>query len=363
MKTIKSFLDRPPEEIARYLFEFDSDLVVISTIDGYITCSIPELQSLADEISNLSSYDNHEAIFLQADNVSGALFIVAVHNTRRGPALGGCREDFYPTLGDALTDCLKLSQGMSRKNAISDIYYGGGKGAITKIKNRVFSDPLLRPALYQSWGRFVSLLGGLYITAEDMGNTTQDTTVMHHQTRFAACLPTSIGGSGNPSPVTAYGVLLGMKACVKHLYNDSSLKGLKIVVQGVGNVGRHLVNLLVENNAQVFVADINSNALNDITLKHKNVKIIPADHVLEEDCHIFAPCAHGGVINSNNIQNLKCEIICGAANNVLEDELKDGQALKDQSIIYPVDFNVNRGGVINAAMELFGYNKKMYSRK
>lgn len=352
----QDLLELSPLEFANRLGQMHASSVMIENDAGHPKCSIPELQSFAVEIARLPSYRGHEAIFIQADNVTGSLFVVAVHNTHRGQALGGCREATYDKVGDVINDVLRLSHGMTRKNAISGINFGGGKGIIARMPGRDFSDTILRRAAYESWGRFVNGLNGLYITAEDMGNTIEDVEIMRRQTIHVVCLPTQVGGSGNPSPVTAYGVYLAIKACFKYAYGDDGLEGRKIVVQGVGNVGTHLTRYLLENNAEVYVSDIDNCAIRNIKQKHPKLKTVPADRALREPCDVLAPSAVGGLINGSTIPTLNCKILCGPANNVLGNDIEDGIELKNRGVIYPVDYSVNRAGAINGAQEPSGYN-------
>lgn len=295
----------------------------------------------------------HEQVVFCHDEATGLKAIIAIHNTILGPALGGTRMWNYASEQEAITDVLRLSRGMTFKAAISGINLGGGKAVIIGDASTMKTEAFLR-----RFGKFVNSLNGKYITAEDVNMKTSDMEYMHMETKYVTGLPESMGGSGDPSPVTAYGVYLGMKATAKKVYGQDSLTGKRIGVQGIGQVGKHLVEFLVKEKAEVFITDINTARVNDV-VKELGVKAVGQDEIFDLDMDIFAPCALGASINDNTIPRLKCSIIAGAANNQLKDEVKHGYMLVDRSIAYAPDFLINAGGLINVYNEYLGnYNRK-----
>jgi leucine dehydrogenase len=295
-------------------------------------------------IAAMSQYDHEQLLFCN-DNATGLKAIIAVHSTVLGPSLGGTRMWMYNNELEALKDVLRLSRGMTYKNAISGLNLGGGKAVIIGDARSMKSE-----ALFRRFGKFVNSLGGKYITAEDVGISPQDMTWVNMETNFVAGLP---GKSGDPSPVTAYGTYMGMKACAKKQFGSDSLTGKKIAVQGVGHVGEYLVQHLVKENAEVFVTDIHQPTLERVA-KQYGVKVVGLDEIYDVDMDIYAPCALGATVNDNTLERLKCSIIAGAANNQLEDEGKHGNALLQKGIIYAPDFALNAGGVINCYAEVVG---------
>jgi leucine dehydrogenase len=295
----------------------------------------------------------HEQVVFCNDPVTGLRAIIAIHNTILGPALGGTRMWNYATEDEALQDVLRLSRGMTFKAAISGINLGGGKAVIIGDARTQKTEGFLR-----RFGKFVNSLGGKYITAEDVNMKTSDMEYIGMETRFVTGLPESMGGGGDPSPVTAYGVYLGMKAAAKKVYGTDSLEGRKVAVQGVGQVGMHLVEFLVKENADVVVTDLFEDRVKEIAKQFK-VKTASQENIYDVDMDIFAPCALGATINDDSIPRLKCAIIAGAANNQLQDETRHGYMLMDRSIVYAPDFLINAGGLINVYNEFQGnYNRK-----
>lgn len=293
----------------------------------------------------------HEQIVFCQDQETGLKAIIAIHNTTLGPALGGTRFWNYKSEADALRDVLRLSRGMSYKNSISGIHLGGGKAVIIGDPAKLSSE-----AFWRRYGKFVNSLNGKYYTAEDVGTSTADMEYVSLETKFVAGKPDYLGGGGDPSPFTAYGVYLGMKASAKKAWGNDSLNGKKILVEGIGHVGAHLVEHLVKENAQVYVCDINERRLNELA-NHLPVSIVPTGAAYDIDLDIYAPCALGATLNSQNIDRLKCQVVAGAANNQLEDEQLHGNMLLEKGIVYAPDFLINAGGVINCYMELGGYNR------
>ncbi len=294
----------------------------------------------------------HEQVVFCNDEATGLKAIIGIHNTVLGPALGGTRMWNYATEQEAVTDVLRLSRGMTFKAAISGLNLGGGKAVIIGDANTMKTEAFLR-----RFGKFVNSLNGKYITAEDVNMKTTDMEYIAMETKHVTGLPESTGGGGDPSPVTAYGAYLGMKAAVKKVYGNDSLTGKKIAVQGVGQVGSHLVEYLVKENAVVYITDISDEKVKSLSRKF-GVRGVAMDDVYDLDMDIYAPCALGATLNDNTIPRLKCKIIAGAANNQLKDEVKHGYMLIDRDITYAPDFLINAGGLINVYNEFLGnYNR------
>jgi leucine dehydrogenase len=295
----------------------------------------------------------HEQVVFCNDPITGLKAIIAIHNTVLGPALGGTRMWNYATEEEALLDVLRLSRGMTFKAAISGINLGGGKAVIIGDARTMKKEAFLR-----RFGKFVNSLNGKYITAEDVNMKTADMEYIRMETPHVTGLPESMGGGGDPSPVTAYGVYVGMKAAAKKAFGTDSLAGKKVAVQGVGQVGTHLVEYLVKENADVVVTDLFEDRVADVT-KKLNVGSVAMDQIFDIEMDIFAPCALGGILDSDTIGKLNCAVIAGAANNQLKDETRHGYMLKDKGIVYAPDFLINAGGVINVYNEYEGnYNRK-----
>lgn len=258
----------------------------------------------------------------------------------------------YATEAEALNDVLRLSRGMTHKAAISGLNLGGAKAVIIGDAKKHKTEALMR-----KFGRFVENLNGKYITAEDVGTTTKDMEYVAMETEHVVGLPESMGGGGDPSPVTAYGVYMGMKAAAKRAYGSDSLAGKKVTVQGIGKVGMHLVELLHNEGAAVLVSDINDENLQHAA-KTYGAQVITDREVFSTPVDIFAPCALGAILNDENIAALNCNIVAGAANNQLLREDVHGPMLMDKGILYAPDFLINAGGLINVYSEHIGYNRE-----
>lgn len=295
---------------------------------------------------------DHEQVVFCSEPETKLRAIIAIHNTTIGPALGGCRIWNYESEADAVIDVLRLARGMSYKAAIAGLNLGGGKSVIIGNSKKIKSE-----ALFRSFGRFVQGLGGRYITAEDVGTNVRDMEWVRMETEYVTGISRALGGSGDPSPVTAFGTFVGMKAAVKKQLGKESVTGLKVAVQGVGHVGYYLTEYLANEGAEVYVTDIDQEALKEVSDKFK-VKVVGADEIYGLDVDIYAPCALGATLNDKTIPELKVSIIAGAANNQLESETKHGQALKDKGVLYAPDFAINAGGLINVANEIDGYNRE-----
>ncbi len=292
---------------------------------------------------------NHEQLVFCNDNDTGLKAIIAIHNTTLGPSLGGTRMWNYTNELEALNDVLRLSRGMTYKSSVAGLNLGGGKAVIIGDARKLKNEALLR-----RFGKFINSLGGKYITAEDVAMSSRDMEIIKMETNYVSGLPEIMGGSGDPSPVTAYGVYVSMKACAKETWGNDSLTGKKVLVQGTGNVGMHLVEHLSKEGAKVYVNDINEERLKMVSDKYK-AEVVAADKMLQLDLDIYAPCALGATINDLSLNTLKCAIICGAANNQLADEKKHGLLVKEKGILYAPDYVVNAGGIINVYYELEGY--------
>lgn len=289
---------------------------------------------------------DHEQLVICHDRATGLKALIGIHDTTLGPSLGGTRMWPYRSEEEAITDVLRLSRGMTFKNSLAGLNLGGGKAVI-------IGDPSLKnEAFMRRFGRFIESLGGRYVTAEDVNMNTADMEFIAMETTYVTGLPPAKGGAGDPSPVTAYGVYMGMKAAAKKAYGKDDLSGKKILVQGVGQVGSYLVKHLVKENADVLVTDIHTAKLNQIA-KETGVQVVDPEHALSLDLDIYAPCALGATLHDDSIPSLTCAIIAGGANNQLKDEEKHGQMLLDKGIIYAPDFLINAGGVINVGAEFF----------
>jgi leucine dehydrogenase len=297
----------------------------------------------------ISKHGDHEQVVFCHDATVGLKAIIAIHNTALGPALGGTRMWNYKTEDEALVDVLRLSKGMTYKAATAGLNLGGGKAVI-------IGDPKSHKSegLFRAFGQFINTLNGRYITAEDVGTCVTDMEYVFMETPWVTGIPKAFGGSGDPSPYTAHGVLMGMKAAAKEKFGADSLQGMRVAVQGLGNVGSNLVKYLVEEKAQIIISDIDSQRTQELAAKY-NLKTVAPEAIVTTECDIFAPCAMGAVINDQTISNLKCKVIAGGANNQLA-EKRHGDALKELSILYTPDYVINAGGLMNVFVELEGYS-------
>ena len=295
-----------------------------------------------------TEFDNHESLHFISDEATGLRTIIAVHSTALGPAAGGCRHWSYASDTDALTDALRLSRGMTYKNAVAELPFGGGKAVI------LGSDAAPKtPELLAAFGRAVDSLGGKYVTAEDVGMSVEDMRHVQQQTEYVSGLPQSgEGAGGDPSPWTALGVFLGIKAAVKVRLEQDSLDGLTVAIQGVGHVGAHLCKLLHDAGARLIVADVNGDNLKAVSDSFP-VEVVPPAEILYANAAVLAPCALGNVLTSATIPQLKAKIIAGAANNQLS-TLEDGARLSARNILYAPDYVINAGGIINVSHEYYG---------
>ena len=293
--------------------------------------------------------EGHEQVVFCHEPTSGLRAIIAIHDTTLGPALGGCRMWDYRSDYEALEDVLRLSKGMTYKAATAGLNLGGGKAVIIGDYKTQKSE-----ALFRAFGRFVDACGGRYITAEDVGTSVQDMEFVAAETKYVTGVSLARGGSGDPSPVTAFGIYKGIKACVKEKLQRSDLAGLRFAVQGLGKVGFYLSKHLVEEKAKVFGCDIDREKAKKAEAELK-VELVSPEEIFDVDCEILAPCALGGVINDATLPRLKCKIVAGGANNQLAED-RHGDELDRRGILYAPDFVINAGGLINVYCEIEGYN-------
>jgi len=298
----------------------------------------------------IEKYGEHEQIVFCHDKSVGLKAIIAIHNTTLGPALGGTRMWNYKNEDEALIDVLRLSKGMTYKAAASGLNLGGGKAVIIGDSKTQKSE-----AMFRAFGQFVNSLNGRYITAEDVGTCVTDMEHVFMETPWVTGIPKDFGGSGDPSPYTAHGVLMGIQASVKFHMGVDSLKGIRVSVQGLGNVGYHLVRYLVDHGAIVTVSDIDRDKVKTIQNLYPTVQVVSPDSILFTECDVLAPCALGSVINDQTIPKLKCKIVAGGANNQLA-EPKHGEQLRELGILYAPDYVINAGGLMNVFVELEGYS-------
>jgi leucine dehydrogenase len=297
----------------------------------------------------ISKHGEHEEVLFCHDKDVGLKAIIAIHNTALGPALGGTRMWNYKTEEDALIDVLRLSKGMTYKAAAAGLNLGGGKAVI-------IGDPKTQKSegLFRAFGHFVNSLNGKYITAEDVGTGESDMEHIYMETPWVTGIPKDFGGSGDPSPYTAHGVLMGIKAAASEKFGTDSLKGMRVAVQGLGNVGFNLIKYLTEEGALITVSDIDQVRVKK-TVDMYGVKAVNPDQILSIECDIQAPCAMGAIVNDQTITQFKCKVIAGGANNQLA-EARHGDQLRELGILYAPDYVVNAGGLMNVFVELEGYS-------
>ncbi len=295
-----------------------------------------------------AEFDNHESLHYFHDAATGLKAIVAIHSTALGPGAGGTRRWVYLNDADALTDALRLSRGMSYKNAVAGLKFGGGKAVI------LASDAAPKSAeLFRAFGRCVGSLGGRYITAEDVGCSVDDMRYVREQTEFVSGLPQSgSDAGGDPSPWTALGCFDGIEAAVHARLGADSVKGLRVAVQGVGHVGLHLCRMLHEAGAELFVSDVNRDSLRQVSAEMP-VTIVPPGELLFADVDVLAPCALGNILTSTTIPKIRAKVIAGGANNQLATPA-DGMRLAEREILYAPDYVINAGGIISVAAEYYG---------
>jgi glutamate dehydrogenase/leucine dehydrogenase len=320
------------------------------------------LDELAEFLLEPSSgFCAHEALFLGVGSGTGALFGAFLHCTVRGQAQGGVRQGCYARLGDFLRDGLRLSQTMTRKNALAGLWWGGGKGLIASRRTNRHHERRYRRALYAEYGDFVTSLRGCYVTAEDAGTTPSDMAEVFRRTRFATCVPPDLGGSGNPSRATARGVICAMEAALDHL-EMGPLAGKAIALQGAGQVGSALIELLLEKAVgEIVASEVGTERVRALRQRFGGHRVTfqevePGDlSILEAPCDVLAPNALGGVLGPETIPRVQAKIVCGAANNPLLEDVRDARALAGRGIVYVPDLVCNRMGIVHCADEQFGH--------
>ena len=364
MKNQNSLLNLSPQEFVNFLkSESINRFYLVNELhENKLKSSHPQLEPIADFINNdTRDFMQHEGLFFQISSQYDTLQGAFIHSTNRGQAAGGVRYWHYDTLEDYLRDGLRLAKGMTRKNALAGLWWGGGKGVMAHNPAHDKYDRSIRASLYSEYGAFISSLNGCYVTAEDVGTHVTDMANVFSQTRFTTCIPPEQGGSGNPSVPTARGVICGMQAGLKFIGEDG-LEGKTIAVQGMGNVAEPLIGFLFQENvAQIIATDINPDVVDTVRAKYAD-KNLQANIVNRDDdsffqvqCDVFSPCATGAILNPHTIPCMNTKIICGAANNQLEDADRDDKALQEKGIVYIPDFLTNRMGIVNAANEQYGY--------
>jgi len=303
------------------------------------------------DLFDVAAEMGHERIVVCSNPEAGLRGLIAIHSTALGPGLGGLRMWPYATTDEALLDVLRLSRGMTYKAAAAGIHLGGAKAVIVGDPKRDKSE-----ALFRAFGRCVESLGGDYITAEDVGTNTTDMEWIAAETRWVTGLPVDCGGGGDPSPVTARGVLSGIQAAADWTWGSRDLAGRTVAVQGLGSVGGYLAGYLREQGAKVFGCDIDPTAADEAAERH-GVELVKADEIFEVEAEIFAPCALGAVLRPETISRLRAKIVAGGANNQLAEPRRDGDELHARGILYAPDFIINAGGLINVYTEHLGYDR------
>lgn len=345
------------EGIRRFFLVWDSD-------SERVIASHPRVEPLARLFEgDRRDFDRHEGVFVQIAPDTGVLQAVFVHRTCRGQGAGGVRFWRYNTVEELLRDGLRLARGMTHKNALAGLWWGGGKGVMARATGGA-EDPGARRRIYEEYGEMLTSLQGAYVTAEDVGTSVEDMSAVFSRTRFTTCIPPSLGGSGNPSTPTARGVVRGMEAALAHL-GRGSLAGKTVAVQGLGHVGEPLIGFLRDKGvARVVGSDIDPARGDDLRRKFPaadgwelEVRTVERgdNSILAEPADIVAPCATGAILGPRTISAIQAPIVCGAANNQLEDPERDDQLLQERGILYMPDFLVNRMGIVNCADEQYGY--------
>lgn len=345
--------DRSPQALCDLLEEHGITRFFLVPDGSSVKASHPALADLAAFVAESSDFDGHEGVFV-ARSPTGVLQCAVVHRTCRGQGAGGMRRWTYDTVGDVLIDGLRLARGMTHKNALAGLWWGGGKGIMaagTGTDDRALN--------YADYGRFITSLNGCYITAEDVGTSVEDMAAIFSTTRFSTCIPPSVGGSGNPSEPTARGVVRGMEAGIAHL-GMGTLEGKSVAVQGLGHVGGPLCSMLAERGvARIVGADIDADTVAGISLPGVELDLRVVERgdnaILGENVDVVSPNATGGVLNASTIPTIRAPLVCGAANNQLGDDSTDDRRLADAGILYLPDFLVNRMGIVTCADEASGY--------
>ena len=328
---------------------------------GAVEASHPLLNSIAGTVAGDDrDYRGHEGCFFEIGRESGHLLSACVHKTIRGQAAGGVRLWRYDSVEDFVRDGLRLSFGMGQKNALAGLWWGGGKGVVARREDADHRDPAVRGAVYRDYGRFLTGLCGCYITAEDAGTTPEDMARVFRTTRYTTCIPETLGGSGNPSRLTATGVVVAMEAALEWL-GRGDLGGKTVALQGLGNVSSWMIGDLLDRGVgRIMGADIDAAAAAACQERYTGAPVTlsvlaPGDvSILAEECDVLAPNAVGACLNPTTIPSIQAQVVCGAANNQLEDPRRDAETLKEHGVLYVPDFLANRMGIVNCANEQYG---------
>ncbi len=335
--------------------------LVTDPVTGELRGSHPALDSITHAVrADARDYHGHQGCFFEVGEQSGHLLSAFVHKTVRGQAAGGVRFWGYGTMEAFVRDGLRLSRGMGHKCALAGLWWGGGKGVIARRTGVDHRDPAVRAAVYADYGRFISGLRGCYVTAEDAGTGPDDMAVIHAGTRHTTCIPPRLGGSGNPSALTARGVVVAMEAGLSWL-GRGGLDGKTVATQGLGHVARYMIPLLVERGvARIVGVDVDDAAIDTARRLYPDAplearRVAPGDNaVLGADCDVLAPNAVGATLNPDTIPSIRAPLVCGGANNQLADPARDGPALAARGVLYVPDFLANRMGIVNCANEQYG---------
>ena len=302
------------------------------------------------DIFELMKKDGHEQIIFNYDKETGMRAIIAIHDSTLGQTFGGVRMVNYASMEEALRDAMRLSRAMTYKCAAAEEDKGGAKAVIWGDPEKEKKEPFLR-----AFGRFVEMLKGRFMTGPDLNLTMKEGSIMARECQYIVGRSREEGGSGSSGITTAYGIYVGLRACARFLWGDENLKGKKIAVQGLGAVGRPLLDHLIEAGMEVVATDANEKTLERLQ-KQYGLKTVQPHLIYEVECDIFSPCAVGNILNDQTIPKLKCKLVAGCANNQLEDEERHGKMLQDRGILYAPDFIINAGGVIQVIDEIKGYN-------
>jgi leucine dehydrogenase len=356
----RELLQISPQELVRFLDDrgISRFHLVYDAASATMSASHPELQPLADfVVADRRDFMEHEGAFFQVTRAYATLQGAFVHRTRRGAAAGGVRYWVYDTVEDYLRDGLRLAVGMTMKNALAGLWWGGGKGVMARNPKVERDDQEARASLYREYGELMTLLKGCYVTAEDVGTSVDDMAHVFSKTRFTTCIPPALGGSGNPSVPTARGVISGMEAALE-FRGEGTLEGKTVAVQGMGHVGEPLVGYLFDKGVtKVIGSDIDAHLIGRLRQAFGNrrfeARLVEYNDlsILGAECDIVSPCATGAILNPRSIPIIKARIVCGAANNQLADGERDDKALRDRGITYVPDFLANRMGIVTCADE------------
>jgi len=335
--------------------------VVTDPRSGAVEASHAGLKTLAAAVAtDQRDYHKHQGFFVEIGRESDHLLGAFIHLTRRGQAAGGVRFWTYETMEEYIRDGLRLSRGMGHKNALAGIWWGGGKGVVARRGGLDHRDPEVRAKVYRDYGEFVSSLRGCYVTAEDVGTTPEDMAQVFQRTRYTTCIPPAFGGSGNPSILTARGVVVAMEAALQHL-GMGTLESKTIALQGLGNVSLYTIDELLRRDVKRIVGtDVDLSAIQAVEERFAGDRlethlVSPADvSIFARDCDILVPNAVGATLNPQTIPLIRARVVCGAANNQLEDSPRDARTLHDRNILYVPDFLANRMGIVNCANEQYG---------